>query len=154
MWRQVVRQLAGQNIRAIKRIDPNQMKLFDSMKSYCITLGTSNVATISKSVSARYYLPYAHWWGELGHRANGSDLLPAFRTGPSMIPDEGKANKHVGEQAYRSSDHPGTEATGRRTQGGGRGPGSRRVETHDLRLEGEVRRDGCESGAGSQAVAG
>jgi hypothetical protein len=50
----VVGQLAGQNIRAIKRIDPNQMKRFDSMKSYCITLGTSNVATISKvSVRAR-----------------------------------------------------------------------------------------------------
>ena len=29
----------------------------------------------------------------------GSDVLPAFRTSPSMISDEGKGNKHVGEQA-------------------------------------------------------
>ena len=28
------------------------------------------------------------------------------------------------------------------------------IETHDLRLEGEVRRDGREPGAGSEAVAG
>jgi hypothetical protein len=27
------------------------------------------------------------------------DVLPAFRTSPSMISDEGKGNKHVGEQA-------------------------------------------------------
>ena len=31
--------------------------------------------------------------------------------------------------------------------------GSGRVEAYDLRLEGEVWRDGCERGAGSQAIA-
>jgi hypothetical protein len=36
------------------------------------------------------------------------------------------------------------EATGGRAQGGGRGPGSGRVEAYDLRMESEVRRDGCE----------
>ena len=31
---------------------------------------------------------------------------------------------------------------------------SGRIEAQDLRLEGEVRRDGCEPGAGSETVAG
>ena len=57
-------------------LTPHQMKRFDSMKSHCITLGTSNVASICKAVSARYYLPYAHWWGELGRRANSSIDTP------------------------------------------------------------------------------
>ena len=40
------------------------------------------------------------------------------------------------------------EAIGSWAQGGGCGTGSGRVEAHDLCLEGEVRRDGCEPGAG------
>ena len=39
------------------------------------------------------------------------------------------------------------------SKGGGRGAGSGRVKAHDLRVESEVRRDGCEPGAGSQATA-
>ena len=39
-------------------------------------------------------------------------------------------------------------------EGGGCGAGSGGVQVHDLRLEGEVPRDGCEPGAGGEAVAG
>jgi RHS repeat-associated protein len=77
---------------------------------------------------------------------NNLDLLPVFRTSPSMISDEGKGNKHVGEQAYRSPDHRGIEANRGGAQSGRRGTGSRRVEAHDLCVEGEVRWDGCERG--------
>ena len=39
-------------------------------------------------------------------------------------------------------------------KGGGCGAGSGGVEAHDLRLESEVWRHGCEPGTGSEAVAG
>src|SRR5579875_3003758 len=71
-----------------------------------------------------------------------------------MISDFGKGEEHVEEQAYRGADDRGAEATGSGTQGGGRGARSGRVEAHDLRLEGEVRRNGRERGAGGQALAG
>jgi hypothetical protein len=45
---------------------PSQMQRFHTMKQHCTTLGPKNVAYICKNVNARYYLPYAHWWGELG----------------------------------------------------------------------------------------
>ena len=38
-------------------------------------------------------------------------------------------------------------------QGGRRSQRSGSIETHDLRLEGEVRWHGCEPGPGSEAVA-
>src|SRR5271169_5326037 len=82
------------------------------------------------------------------------DLLPVFRTSPSMISDEGKGKKYVEEQAHGSADDRGTEASRGGTESGrcsARGGG---VQAYALRLEGEVRRDGREPGAGSQAVAG
>ena len=81
------------------------------------------------------------------------DLLPVFRTSPSMISDEGKGKRYVEEQAHGSADDRGAEATGSGTQGGRRSAGSGSIEAHDLRLEGEVRRNGREPGARSQAVA-
>src|SRR5665213_2751311 len=39
-------------------------------------------------------------------------------------------------------------------QSGGCSAGSGRIEAHDLRVEGEVRRDGRERGARGQAIAG
>ena len=62
-----------------------------------------------------------------------------------------KGREYVEEQAHGGADDRGAEATGGGTEGGGRSAGSRRVEAHDLRLEGEVRRDGCKPGAGSEA---
>src|SRR5262249_55780722 len=82
-----------------------------------------------------------------------ADLIPVFRTSPSMISDEGKRKKDVEEQAYGSRDDRGAEATGSRAQSRRCGARSRSVEAYDLRLEGEVRRDGCEPGAGSETVA-
>src|SRR5712692_2367361 len=82
------------------------------------------------------------------------DLLPCIRTKLSMICAKERGRGYVEEQAHGSADDRGAQTTGSRTQGGRRGARSRRVEAHDLRLESEVRRDGRESGAGSEAVAG
>jgi hypothetical protein len=46
-----------------------QIKKFASMHPHCITLGPNGVADVCQTVEARYYLPYAHWWGELGEVA-------------------------------------------------------------------------------------
>ena len=65
-----------------------------------------------------------------------------------------------GEGSMSRSNHTeaqmigGAEATGGGEESGGCGAGSGRIEAHDLCLEGKVRRDGCEPGAGSEAVAG
>ncbi len=83
-----------------------------------------------------------------------ADLPPDFRTSPSMISDEGKGKGYVKEQAHGSADDRGAEAVGGGAEGGGRGAGSGGIKAHDLRLESEVWRDGCERGAGSEAVAG
>src|SRR5271163_4896218 len=90
-----------------------------------------------------------------------ADLLPAFRTSPSMISDEGKGKGYVEEQAHGSGDDWSAETTGGGAESGGCGAGSGgcgagsgSIEAHDLCLEGEVRRHGCKPGAGSQAVAG
>ena len=60
----------------------------------------------------------------------------------------GERGKYVKEPAQRGGDHCGAEAGRRRAQGGGCGAGSGHVHAHDLRVEGEVRRDGCKPGAG------
>src|SRR3989442_15401071 len=66
---------------------------------------------------------------------------------------ERKGNKHGSEQAQRGGDDRGLETGRRRASRRGCGAGSGRVKAHDLRVEGEVRGDGCEPGAGSEAVA-
>src|SRR5260370_27172049 len=81
------------------------------------------------------------------------DLLPCFRTKLSMISDEGKGNEDVEEQAYGSGDDRGAETDRGRAQSRRCGARSRSIEAHDLCLEGEVRRHGCEPGAGGEAVA-
>src|SRR5580658_8604778 len=83
-----------------------------------------------------------------------TDLLPVFRTRPSMISDEGKGKGYVEEPTHRGADDRGAQTTGSGSEGRGCGAGGRGIEAHDLRLESEVRWDGCERGAGSQAVAG
>src|SRR5579863_3096389 len=62
--------------------------------------------------------------------------------------------EHVEEQAYGGADDRCAEAGGCGPEGGRRSPGVRSVEAYHLCLEGEVRRDGRDRGAGSQAVAG
>jgi hypothetical protein len=48
-------------------LSPDQIGAFGAMKEHCIiTLGPAGVADICNLVDARYYLPYAHWFGELG----------------------------------------------------------------------------------------
>jgi L-ascorbate metabolism protein UlaG (beta-lactamase superfamily) len=58
-------------------LTPAQMMKFHRMKNHCITLGPENVARICKAVEATYFLPYAHWWGEVGESAGGSFDIPA-----------------------------------------------------------------------------
>src|ERR1700674_5698828 len=71
-----------------------------------------------------------------------------------MILQLGEGERHVQRKAHGSGDNWGTEAVGGGAEGGRCGTGSGGVQAHDLRLEGEVRRDGSERGAGSKAVAG
>src|SRR5258708_38481316 len=47
-------------------LSPRQMREFSSMRHHCLTLGPPGVAQICKTVEAGYFLPYAHWWGQLG----------------------------------------------------------------------------------------
>jgi hypothetical protein len=47
-------------------LSSEKIKDFSSMQGHCITLGPEGVAEISQTVKARYYLPYAHWWNNLG----------------------------------------------------------------------------------------
>src|SRR5215831_13733588 len=82
-----------------------------------------------------------------------SDLIPSFGTEASMISPK-ERGKNVEQQAHRSADDCSPEAVGGRAEGGGCGAGSWSVQAHDLCLESEVRWDGCEPGAGGQAVAG
>jgi len=44
----------------------DQMQRFHLMRNHCVTLGPPGVAKVCSIVGARYFLPYAHWWGELG----------------------------------------------------------------------------------------
>src|SRR6266852_4913332 len=70
-----------------------------------------------------------------------------------MISSKERGRVYVEEPAHGGADDRGAEAVGDRAQGRGRGAGSGGVEAHDLRLESEVRGDGGERGAGSEAVA-
>src|ERR1019366_411714 len=71
-----------------------------------------------------------------------------------MIWQFGKGEEHVQSEAHRGGDHCSAQAGGGGAEGGGCGAGSGSVQAHDLRLESEVRWDGRERGAGSEAVAG
>jgi L-ascorbate metabolism protein UlaG (beta-lactamase superfamily) len=44
----------------------DQMQRFHSMNADCITLSPAGVAEVCRIARARYFLPYAHWWAELG----------------------------------------------------------------------------------------
>src|SRR5689334_16424648 len=86
-------------------------------------------------------------------RNRNSDRFPSFRTKLSMITAKGRGRAYVEEQAHGGADDRGAEATGGGAQGRGLGAGSGAVQAHDPCLEGEVRRDGCEPGAGDQTAA-
>src|SRR5713226_7082935 len=71
-----------------------------------------------------------------------------------MISQFGSGEEHVQGEAHRGGDHCRAQAGGGGAEGGRCGAGSGGVEAHDLRVESEVRRDGGERGARSEAVAG
>src|SRR5207302_6766911 len=68
-----------------------------------------------------------------------------------MISYSRKGAEDVEEQAHGGADHSCAEAGRGRTKGRRCGAGAGSVEAHDLCLEGEVWRHGCERGAGSEA---
>src|SRR5262249_49487215 len=47
-------------------LTPDQMRRFHAMADHSLTLGPRGVAEGCDIVGARHYLPYAHWWGEVG----------------------------------------------------------------------------------------
>jgi L-ascorbate metabolism protein UlaG (beta-lactamase superfamily) len=65
-------------------LSPDQLLAFDAMKDHLLTLGPEGVAKICDAVDARYFLPYAHWWSNLGSRPEGDQdeesLLAEFAT--------------------------------------------------------------------------
>src|ERR1700693_1138127 len=71
-----------------------------------------------------------------------------------MISQFGKGERHVQSEAHRGGDYCSAQAGGGGAEGGRCGAGSRGVQAHDLRFESEVRRDGGERGAGSEAITG
>src|SRR6266481_1250045 len=71
-----------------------------------------------------------------------------------MISHFRKGEEHVQSEAHRGGDYCSSQAGGGGAEGGGCGAGSGGVQAHHLRLEGEVRRDGGERGAGSEAITG
>jgi len=54
-------------------LSPAQIEALTSMTNHMLTLGPPEVAEICSIVDARYYLPYAHWWGRLGESGGGED---------------------------------------------------------------------------------
>ncbi len=78
-------------------LSPRQMRDFRSMKSHCITLGPGGVAEICKTVGAQHYLPYAHWWGELGCIAESSQDTP------------GQGERGLLDELSRSIEHFGAK---------------------------------------------
>src|SRR5580700_816476 len=71
-----------------------------------------------------------------------------------MISQFGKGQRHVQKAAHRGRDPCGAQAGGGGAQGGRCGAGGGRVQAHDLGLESEVRWDGRERGARSEATTG
>ncbi|MGP0058665.1 MAG: MBL fold metallo-hydrolase [Beijerinckiaceae bacterium] len=67
-------------------LSPLQLLNFVSMRDHCITLGPRGVAEVCKIVDATYYLPYAHWWSDVGSPGEGEgDLLAELRACLSEI---------------------------------------------------------------------
>lgn len=60
-------------------LSPQQIRDFKSMSNHCITLGPDGVAEVCKVVQARYYLPYAHWWGSIGSEGKSEIDTPGRR---------------------------------------------------------------------------
>src|SRR5579864_9221521 len=71
-----------------------------------------------------------------------------------MISHFGKGEKHVQNEAHRGGDYCSAQAGGGGAESRRCGAGSGGVQAHHLRLESEVRRDGGERGAGSEAITG
>src|SRR6202049_4871303 len=71
-----------------------------------------------------------------------------------MILQFAKGEDYVQSETYRGGDHCRAQAGGGGTEGGRGRAGSGGIETHHLRVESEVRRDGGERSARSEAVAG
>lgn len=46
-------------------LSPGQISTFQSMNKHCITLGPEGVAAICDVVAPSYFLPYAHWFGNV-----------------------------------------------------------------------------------------
>jgi len=55
-------------------LSTEQMKRFPAMSDNLLTLGTKGVAEIAKIIKARYFLPYAHWWNNLGACGENEEL--------------------------------------------------------------------------------
>jgi L-ascorbate metabolism protein UlaG (beta-lactamase superfamily) len=52
-----------------------QMQRFHLMNEDLLTLGPAGVAEVARIVGAKYVLPYAHWWRDLGTPDPGEDQI-------------------------------------------------------------------------------
>jgi len=55
-------------------LSADRMKIFPAMYDNLLTLGAKGVAEIAKIIGARYYLPYAHLWSNLGTCGDGENV--------------------------------------------------------------------------------
>jgi L-ascorbate metabolism protein UlaG (beta-lactamase superfamily) len=62
-------------------LSPSQLLNFEAMRNDCITLGPQGVAEVCKIVDATYYLPYAHWWGDVGAVGGNRINIPGENEG-------------------------------------------------------------------------
>jgi len=57
-------------------LSPRHICDLRSMRDHVVTLGPAGVARVCEIAGARFYLPYAHWWGEPGCTGTGASDIP------------------------------------------------------------------------------
>ncbi len=92
-------------------LSASQMERFHTFRNQQLTLGPTGVAKICASAQIPFFLPYAHWWGDVGDLCSGSDerrllgllhqSLDQHGAGTKIIPwrigDAFLPSRHTGE---------------------------------------------------------
>jgi L-ascorbate metabolism protein UlaG (beta-lactamase superfamily) len=91
-------------------LTPDQLRRFTSMAKDMITLGPNGVAEICHIVQARQFLPYAHWWGEIGATPDPDEPLMMEQLRSSLAALGAKTKIlpwHIGDTYIPTSEEEG-----------------------------------------------
>ena len=91
-------------------LTPDQLRRFTSMAKDLITLGPSGVAEICHIVQASQFLPYAHWWGEIGGRPDPDEqsMMEQLRSSLAALGAKTKILPwHIGDTYVPTSEGEG-----------------------------------------------